>query len=228
MKYDVHVDLRPAQRALGDLTGRQIPFASAFALTSLAQSVQDAETAEELKTFENPTPFTQRAFAKIPATKRNLVATVFIKDVQAQYLEPYVVGGPRFLGTKKGMLAPRGVGLNQYGNLTRGKLASLKGKTSVFIGPVTFKNGRTVNGVWQRGATPRGKRTKGDGEFGTKGKHHIVAGNRTTLKLLIQFEDTTEAPKHLDFYGRARGYVAANAQRVFDDALRKAMATARR
>lgn len=228
MTNAIRVDLRPAITALGDLSARQVPFASALALTTLAQGVQDAETVEELKTFDSPTPFTQRAFAKTPATKRNLVATVFIKDVQAQYLAPYVLGGPRFLGTKKGMLAPRGVGLNKYGNLTKGKLASLKAKPNVFIGPVTFKNGTTINGVWQRGATPRGKRTKGDGEYGTKGKHHVVAGNRTTLKLLIQFEDTTEAPKHFDFYGAARAYVAKHGQRVFNEALAKALAMPRR
>lgn len=213
MNLDVRVDLRPAQRALGDLTGKQIPFAAAFALTTLAQGVQAAETAEEMKTFENPTPFTQRAFGKTPATKRNLVATVFIKDVQAQYLVPYVEGGARFLGTKKGMLAPRAVALNQYGNLTKGKLASLKGKPNVFIGPIKTKAGMTINGVWQR--QPARRSAKGVTPAGP-------------LKLLIRFEDTTEAPKHLDFYGCARGFVTANAQRVFDDALRKAMSTARR
>lgn len=219
MQAGIKVDLRQAQRALGDLHGKQIPFASALALTTLAGGVQDAETAEELKTFASPTPFTQRAFGKTPATKRNLVSTVFIKDVQAQYLAPYVVGGPRFLGTKKGMLAPRGIALNQYGNLTKGKLAALKAKPNVFIGPVTVKGGKVINGVWQR-ATARPARTTKRGTTPAK-----PAG---PLKLLIQFEDTTEAPKHLDFYGRARAYVVGNAQDAFETALAKALSTARR
>ncbi len=230
MGLGIRVDLRQAQQALGDLVNRQVPFASALALTMLAEGVQAAETDEENRTFDNPTPFTQRAFAKTPATKKRLVATVFIKDAQANYLAPYVDGGDRFLGAKKGMLAPVGQKTNQYGNLPRNTLARLKGKPNVFIGPIMFKKtGRTVNGVWQRSATPRGQRYKGGGEYGTRGKNtNIVDGVRTTLTLLIQFEDTTEVPKHLDFYGRARAHVAKYAQPVFEAALTQAMKTARK
>lgn len=232
----IRVDLRPAIAALGDLSQRQVPFASALALTTLAQGVQDTETELEIATFDNPTPFTKRAFGKTPATKRNLVATVFIKNRtsaaggQNAYLEPYVDGGERSLGTKKAMLVPIGQRTNQYGNLPRNALARLKARPDVFVGAVTFKkSGRTVSGVWQRSPTKRGARHKGGGEYGTRGDSQgKVGGVRTTLKLLIEFEDTTEAPKHFDFYGAARAYVAKHGQRVFNEALAKALTMPRR
>ncbi|WP_375382290.1 hypothetical protein [uncultured Sphingomonas sp.] len=204
----IKVDLRPAQRALGDIGG-QVAFASALGLTQLAAGVQVVEVEEEAKTFDKATPFTKNAFAKKPATKRDLVATVFVKDIQAGYVAPYVVGGDRSLGGKKGMLVPIGARTNQYGNLTKGALARLKDKPGVFIGKVQTKRG-LVSGVWQRTAAPR--RTKGAPVPGT-----------AKLKLLIEFEDTTPVAKHLNFYGRARAYVARNARPVMEQALATAM-----
>jgi len=222
-------NIASVKRGLSDFQSRQVPFATALALNELAKGVRDVEVGVIDDAFDSPTPFTRNAYRIEVATKANPVAVVMAKDIQAQYLEPYVVGGDRSLGSKRGMLAPRAVGLNKYGNLTRGKLASLKAKPNVFIGAVTFKNGNTVNGVWQRGATPRGARTKGGGEYGTKGKNtNLVGGARTTLKLLIQFEDTTPAPKRLPFERSARQYLDRNARPVFEAALNRAIANARR
>ncbi|HEX7850153.1 MAG TPA: hypothetical protein VF485_10530 [Sphingomonas sp.] len=219
-------DIRQVHRGLSDLQRRQIPFANSLALNELAKGVRDVERDLLDDTFDNPTPFTENAYRIEVATKAKPVAIVWAKDIQAQYLEPYVTGGDRFLGTKRGMLVPRAVGVNKYGNLTRGKLAALKAKPNVFIGPVTFKNGRTVNGVWQRSAVKRGARRYGD--YGTKGEHNIVGGARTTLHLLIQFEDTTPAPKRLPFEARARQYLDRNARAVFEAALQRAIASARK
>ncbi|HEX7694336.1 MAG TPA: hypothetical protein VF409_07590 [Sphingomonas sp.] len=222
-------DIRAVRRGLSDFQAKQLPFATSLALNELAKGVRDVESEQIGETFDTPTPFTRNAYRIEVATKSRPIAIVLAKDIQAQYLLPYVVGGPRYLGTKRGMLAPRAVGLNQYGNLTRNKLANLKAKPNVFIGPITFRNGRTVNGVWQRGATPRGTRTKGGGEYGTKGKNtNLVGGVRTTLKLLIQFEDTTPAPKRLPFERRARAYLDRNARPVVETALSRAIATSRR
>lgn len=224
----VKADLAATHRAFIALGAKQVPFANSLALNALANGVRTIEQGEIDRTLDTPTPFTRNAYRIEVATKSRPIAVVAAKDIQAQYLEPYVVGGNRFLGQKRGMLAPRDIALNQFGNLSRGKLASLRAKPGVFIGPVTLK-GRTINGVWQRGATPRGTRRKGGGEHGTKGRNtNLVGGARTTLKLLIQFEDTTPAPKKLDFYGRAQAYLKANAAREYRTALQRAFATARR
>lgn len=199
-----------------DLRARQVPFATSLALNTLARGVAVEERELIGQTFDSPTPFTQNAYRVEVATKSRPVAIVAAKDIQAQYLTPYVVGGARFLGTKKAMLAPRGVALNRYGNLTRGKLQALKGKPNVFIGPVKTRSGRIVNGVWQRPVN--GQRR--DGTRGTQGK--------TGLRLLIQFEDTTPAPKRLPFEQRARAYIDRHSRAAFEYALRMTFATPRR
>lgn len=225
---DIRADLSGFHRSLIALKAKQVPFATALALTRLAKGAAASEADAIADTFDTPTPFTTRAVRIEPATKSKPVAVVALKDVQAQYLAPYVHGGLRALGGKRGMLVPREVGVNKYGNLTRNKLAQLKARPDVFIGTVKFRSGARVSGVWQRSATRRGDRYKGGGEYGTLGKHNLVAGQRTTLKLLIQFEDTTPAPKRLPFEQVVREYVHRNANAAFRDALRQALATARR
>ena len=227
---DIRPNLKPLQRAFIALSAKQVPFAMSLALNTLAKGVVGIEREGVLETFDTPTPFTLNAFRMEAATKASPRARVAVKDIQAAYLEPYVVGGNRSLGTKRGMIVPRSVGVNQYGNLRRGKLAALKAKPNVFIGQVTFRNGKRagqpIYGVWQRSDTPRGKRH--DGDYGTRGNSQgKVYGARTTLKLLIEFDDTSPVAKHLDFYGAAERYVRANASQAFDAALRRALATAR-
>jgi hypothetical protein len=200
---DIRGSLRPLQRTFIALGAKQVPFATSLALNALAKGVAADEAKLIDETFKSPTPFTEAAYRIEVATKSKPVARVAAKDIQAQYLKPYVVGGDRYLGTKRGMLAPRGVNLNQYGNLTKGKLQSLKGKKGVFIGTRKTRSGKVINGVWQR-PTSKGP-----------------------LKLLIQFEDTTPAPKRLPFAERAQAYIRANAANEFDIALRRALATAR-
>lgn len=216
LAVNIRGNLAPVHRALIDLRAKQVPFATSLALNFLARGVAADERELIGQTFESPTPFTRNAYRVEVATKSRPIAVVAAKDIQAQYLSPYVRGGARFLGTKKAMLAPRAVSLNRYGNLTRGKLQALKGKPNVFIGPVKTRSGRIINGVWQRPAN--GQRR--DGTRGTKGK--------TGLRLLIQFEDTTPAPKRLPFEQRARAYIDRHARAAFEDALRMAIATARR
>lgn len=204
-------NLTQIQRLAIDLGAKQVPFATSLALNELAKGVQLDEQKAVTATFDHPTPFTQRAFRIEVASKAKPIAVVAAKDIQANYLEPYVAGGDRYLGGKKGMIVPKAVGTNQYGNLTRGKLAALKAKPGIFIGRVTTKDGRPINGVWQRPTNAQRK-----------------ASSAGSMKLLIRFEDTMPAPKHLPFVERASAYVRANAAGAFQRGLARAMQTARR
>ena len=96
--------------------------------------------------------------------------------------------------------------MNQYGNLPKGRLATLKAKPNVFIGAVKTKKGLTINGVWQRP-------TKRSGKSG--------------LKLMIRFSDPSPVPARLHFADRALGIVRANARTEWDKAMTLALATAR-
>ena len=117
---------------MNDLARQQAPFAIAKAMTV---TVRDAKAAEERyipQAFDKPTPFTQRAVAFKGATKRNLSASVFIKDAQAKYLQAEAEGGKRefksfeqkFAGSGRALVAlpGPGAGLNQYGNLTKARI----------------------------------------------------------------------------------------------------------
>jgi hypothetical protein len=220
VRLDLRRGLNDLHRDLADFQKKQIPFATALGLTSLAKAVQADEAIGIKSTFKSPTPFTQNAFAIIPATKSSLIASVFSKDAQSQYLEPFVDGGTHFLGAKKGLLVPKSINLNQYGNLARNKLASLKADPTIFIGPVKTKSG-IINGVWQRQTVKQvARRRKAAG----MAKQDNPKGG---LKLLIRFEDPLPVNEHLDFYGRGQRFIEANAEAILGAALEQALTTAR-
>lgn len=207
-------DFGGLHRMLRNLGVQQVPFATALALTRLARGVADTENAEIERTFDTPTPFTRKAFSMTPATKAHQVSYVWAKDIQAQYLRPYVEGGLRSLGGKNAMLVPKDIPLNQYGNLPRNKLKQLKGRRDVFVGRIRTMDGRTVSGLWQRPLAM--------GKAGGRAGLHRPRGR---LRLLVRFEDTTPVRKHLPFVERARAYIAAHARDEIATALRQAART---
>jgi hypothetical protein len=226
------VDLSKLKPAMRDVFKKQLPYATALALTATGGYVAKAWQDEEDQKLDRPTPFTKNSTVVVPARKAKLETVVFVKDIAAAYLQPFVVGGVHSLGKKKAILAPKNsLPLNAYGNLPRGKLASLKGRKDVFAGPVKLKSGLVISGVWQRGQ--RGERRKGG--YGTKGSHNIkhneamgLTGynNRTTLKLLIRFSDPLPVKPALRFHERAEQAVTAHFQEEFAKAWVKAKATA--
>lgn len=236
MTLEFRLDLSGYRKDMDAIVRKQLPFAQAQALTMTAGHVGLAWQDEMKGELDRPTPFTLNAVAVRPARKSNLTATVYVKDIAATYLEPFVDGGPHALGSKKGLLTPKNVALNAYGNLTRNKLATLKGKGNVFVGAVKFKSGEAVNGVWQRGARGSRRGRMGGlrpGGYGTKGSHNLKHNRAmglsaaTTLKLLIRFSDPLPVTQRLDFRGRADVTVRDEYAAAFAKALANALATAR-
>lgn len=219
MEFALRVDVSQLRKGLKGIQQKQLPFAVAQALTATAGRVGLAWDAEMKEKLDRPTPFTLNSVAVLPARKSNLKATVLLKDIAAAYLEPFVDGGVHFLGGKRALLGPKNVALNAYGNLSRNKVAALKGKPGVFVGPVTLKSGAVVSGVWQRTATgkvAKGRRIKG-----------VVSPQAGHLKLLIRFADDLPVRQRLDFQGRAEKAVKAYFEPEFAKAFAKAMATAK-
>jgi hypothetical protein len=223
VEFNIRGDLRGLERDLRGVQKRQIPFAQALALTALASRVAAAETAALATTFDRPTPFTERAFGVRAATKGTQRATVYVRDRQEAYLEPYLdpQGGRQVLGGKSAVLMPIDVAKNQFGNIPRGQLKQLKGRPGVFIGPVRTRNGGTINGVWQR---PTAAAHVGKGKRGAR-----LANLTGHLKLLIRFTQPVEvgSQHNLKYYDRAGKVIDANVRGEFDKALAKAMSTAR-
>jgi hypothetical protein len=232
--FDINIraDVKGIERKLSDLAYRQMPFATAQALTSLAKLVQDQEKKALPSVFDRPKPFTENAIGVIPARKDNPQAIVYIKDITAAYLLPYEFGGTNKLNSKA-LLKPVGAkaALDQFGNLPKNYLASLKGRSDIYIGKIKTKNGE-VSGVWQRtvgddvrsvGTARIDKRT-GKLRIGKTRKALNQTGH---LKLLIRFAEAHPARQHIDWFQRADMLVRGNFEREMGKALARAVATAR-
>lgn len=206
VEIDVRTNLKQLERNLDDFAYRQLPFATAQALTGLGKLVQAGEREAMSSVFDKPTPFTVNAVGVQGARKDNLQAVVYVKDIAASYLAPYEFGGPNKLNSTA-LLKPVSQPVNQYGNLPRTKTSQLKARADVFVGKVKGKNGEEIEGIWQRTKASKGK--------------------PSSLKLLIRFSDAHPAKQHLDFRKRAEQLVRANFNAEMGKALARAIATAR-
>lgn len=137
MRLDVTVDIKGFEAAMDGLVKKQIPFATAYALTQTAKVAQQEVEREIPRVFDRPTPFTRQAIRIKPATKRRLQSEVLIKDYAAKgnaavkWLLAQVYGGPRNLKGFEKLLARAGVmpagwyavptsyaPIDQYGNVS--------------------------------------------------------------------------------------------------------------
>jgi hypothetical protein len=144
----VGVELRKVQQQL-DIAAKQIPFATALALTKTAKAASEDLTRELPSMFKKtPTPFTTRAMTYTWAKKSDLTATVQVRPLQARYLQKLETGGTE-TPDGKAFVLPIGAKLNQYGNMPKGYLAKMKGKKrgQAFVG---VENGAA--GFWMRNA----------------------------------------------------------------------------
>lgn len=201
----VRSNIRAIEKSLSRLAYKQVPFATAKALSAIGKRAQDAEIKNLQSVLDRPTPFTLKSVGVKPARKDSPQAIVFVKDIAADYLEPYEFGGTNKLNSQA-LLKPVDAKLNQYGNLPRNLLARYRGRKDVFIGEGKGKNG-TINGVWQRIPAAKGR---GRG-----------------LKLLVVFANAHQVTQHLGYMNLARKTVAASFKAEFGKALAQAIATAK-
>lgn len=220
IKIDVRKAMAGLTRDLDRLQREQVPYAAALALTATARDVAEAETKALAATFKTPTSFTLRGVGVIGARKSTLTARVFMKDIQAAYLDPYEGGGRQVLGGKQAILTPRDLPVNAYGNIPRGKLQALKGRPDIFIGEVKTKSGM-VGGVWQRVDVTRKGTQRRKAQRGRA--YHPVAGR---LKLLIQFTRPAMVTRALGYQDRARAVVDRRLPENWRKALAQALASA--
>ena len=196
IRVSVKADVEKAAAQLSDLARTQLPFATAQAVNALAKQVKAAEVQAMSTVFSKPTPFTLRGVSVVAARKGQPTATVFVLPKQAAYLETYETGGSQVLGTRRGLPVPKGVAVNQYGNLTRRKLQQLNANPKVFQG--RLRDG--VSGFFLRLAHDR-------------------------LRLLVRWTGGVAVKQRLDFGKRAEAVVRAGFKAAFDAAIAKALAT---
>lgn len=199
---------------------KQIPFATAQAMTAVVRKIEDAQKVAMQRNLDNPTPFTVKSVKSRGARKSDLKAKVFVMNTAAAYLEPFEIGGVHKLNGSA-LLNPKDIKLNKYGNLPRNKLSSLKSKENTFIGDIGG-----VNGVWQRKKAKKGKK-------GRKRLQRSPNGIRRDRKkqpmpkLLIRFGDALPVEPVLGYQDRAMKMTQALLPQEINRALAEAIRTAR-
>lgn len=90
------------KRGLSDIAAKQIPFAAAQAITKTAKSVEARVQSDMAAAFHTASPYVKRATFSTYASKKNLSATVGLKDQKpsggtapAVLLKEHFTGGPR-------------------------------------------------------------------------------------------------------------------------------------
>ncbi|EKL3980325.1 hypothetical protein [Morganella morganii] len=199
---------------------KQIPFATAQAMTAVVRKIEDAQKVAMQRNLDNPTPFTVKSVKSRGARKSDLKAKVFVMNTAAAYLEPFETGGVHKLNGSA-LLNPKDIKLNKYGNLPRNKLSSLKSKENTFIGDIGG-----VNGVWQRKKAKKGKK-------GRKRLQRSPNGTRRDRKkqpmpkLLIRFGDALPVEPVLGYQDRAMKMTQALLPQEINRAIAGAIRTAR-
>ena len=209
--------LKDLSRQLKQLQ-KQIPFATAQAMTSVVRDIAAAQKVALGRKLESPTPFTVNSVGSAGARKNNLRAKVFVRDVAAEYLEPFEFGGEHKLNSQA-LLNPKNIKLNKYGNMPRNKLSQLKAKPNVFVGEV---NG--VDAVWQRRKPKKAKKKRA--RRSANGTRRPKRKQRAP-KLLVRFGDALPVTPTLDYMNRSRSMAAGLMPGALSRAREEAIRTAK-
>lgn len=223
IEISVRSNIKAVTKGLSAFAYKQLPFATASALTALAKEVAADEENLIKATFKRPKPFTSKSLGVQAARKDRLEAKVYMKPIAEKYLAPYASGGRHVL-PGRALLNPKNIRLDQYGQLPRGTLERLKARPDVFIGPVQTKSG-IINGVWQRPYVRANTKVRGQ----SRRNGSLARGGNTTgkLKLLIRFGDAIDVTKRLPYQAKAKALIGKRFNAVFGAALAKAIATSR-
>jgi hypothetical protein len=232
-------DLSGLAAKLDDAQKRQVPFATALALTRVAQAArEDIIRVEMPGTFDRPTPYTLRSTFVDRARKDRLYARVLLRGTRAEsaYLRAQVDGGKRALKSYErkllnagllpaGMVTIPGAGarLNGYGNIPGSRLMQMLSDLKIAEGWAGATQNRS------RATTARKVRRGGNRYFVARPGGHLAPGvyiaswkpgSRDIKPFLLFVEASYRA--RLDW----QGIVTRIAQREFPGEFKRALATA--
>lgn len=192
-----------------EMVKRQMPFIIASTLTAVAKDGQAAGVNEIKFSFDKPTPFTQRGVAITPARKTNLIAQVFVKDRQAEYLARQETGGVRSTTTGERIQPPVQIRTNVFGNIPRGAIKREIAKPRTFtVGRAESRRSGLPPGIYQRPA----KRGRG--------------GKRT--RMLVAFHQRAAYTPRFGFKKAVSRAAQKNLKRRWEQSMARALATARK
>jgi hypothetical protein len=224
----IKTDFIRAQAKMASLRASQIPFAASQAANRLAKIGLADVKAEMERVFDRPKPFTIRGFYARLGTKRDPHGEILARSYASKgtpagkYLLPETLGGARNLkrferalgyqtGEAEFTIPGRGAKLDKYGNLTQGQI----NKIIAAIG----QGGRT-----KKGETYFLAHSKRDGSL--LGVYRVVSTGHVEPVLVF----TKHAPTYkirFRFGAVVMQSVNTHSTQVFDEELRKAIATAK-
>jgi hypothetical protein len=192
LKVEVKVDMSKL------ITGfRQVPFATALALTRTAQDAQLEVRRQLPQRFTIRNNFVSQGIRIVPATKTTLEAAVLSRD---DFMVRQEKGGTKTPKDGRSIAVPENVRVNKRGIVTRAnRPRQLLDKPRTFIATI-----RGVRGIWQR-------QTK----------------NRTPLRLLYALVPLVRVRPRFGFEETIRKVVTSRFARQFQVAFLQALRTAR-
>lgn len=208
------MSLEADARAIRNRVVKNLNFGVARGLTATAKFASEKMQQQLSTIFDRPTPFTQRAIGFQSASKGKLEARVFVRDVQAQYLQMQETGGVRRRMPGKPITLAVGQRLNQYGNISRGAIARQRQRDDVFF--ASGRDSRTSHlppGLYQRKKAGVRKRK------GVKGKGQ--------LKLLVAYEPEGKYKPRFRFQERVTKIAQAKLRANIETSIAEAMRTMR-
>lgn len=220
LQISVRTNVKEIEKQLDYLAQKQLPYATAVAINSMASKIKEKQLDNFKETFDKPTPFTMSALGIVYANKNHPEALLFMKPAQEKYLTPYEFTFKQ-VAHKSAILNPRSIKLNQYGNIPAGKIKSLLGvdlndpgkvksmtqrKKAIllnnskryFMGSVTRK-GEKVGGLWER------------------------LPGRKGLKLVMRFTEPKALAIHLNYFFHAKRVIDRNFDRILLLSLKHAL-----
>lgn len=239
----VQTNFADTLKLLNDVERRQLPFATAKALTLTAKIVEKETYREMDKQFDRPTPMTKRSLRTKPATKRDLTAKVYLKGIELgknpnsmfEIIGHQFEGGTRNrkrmekLFTSRGLISSgeflvpgQAARLDRYGNISRGQLQQITSQLNVSRDSAqnSTSSARSKRNVRRAGVMFW---SKGDrlakGVWVRQGmfvKPILMAARRPMYRQRIDLDRIAEGVVRRDFQG------------IFDKTFNDALRTARR
>lgn len=249
IQISVAADIEKAIRWLNDIQRKQIPFAASVAINKTAIQVQDA-LAQKMAVFDRPKPQTKKGIYVAKSNRKQLPisATVGLKTRDkgipvSEYLSANIEGEPRLDKRSEILLRNAGIlpggyqtrpgsgaRLDSYGNMSRGQIVQILSYFKAF-GSIQ-QSGRDKRNKTASAKLNRGKRIPSTRYFVVPDGYPGLAtgiwkGSRNKIEpILIFTRNTTYKPRY-DFYGIARKVVNDRFSRNMDEALQRAIATAK-
>lgn len=234
MQFDIRSNVKEVSRWLDDAQKKQLPFATALAMTKTAQEVKVEEISTMKRVFNNPTPYALNALRVSPAKKKDLIASVEFKDFAAKgtpakrFLNPEVHGGGRSQKSSERQLAPymagkrftapaQGYPRNQYGNIPGSTINRI-------LSHLTVNRDATQNVTGSK----RSKAKRANSQFfGIHGKGVFERKGKRKIRPVLIFTKAPHYTKRFPFYETGASVVKQRFNVNFEIAWQRAMGTAR-